>query len=224
MIDSRDLEQRSQEWHQERCGKVTASRIADVMATTKNGWSAARKKYKDDLIAERLSGKPIIRRVASMEGRSELEPAARVAYEVYTDNVITEVGFIPHPSLLNAGASPDGEVSDDGLVEIKCLDVGTHVDLIKSGIIDNSYLYQMQFQMACTGRVWCDFFAYQPLMPEELKFFRKRIERDDHAIERIENTVKDFLAEIQLEIDQLMMLADPDGRAEIEAEVSDAVF
>lgn len=213
-------EQRTDAWYQERCGKVTASRICDVMATTQKGWGAARAKYMDDLIAERLSGQPTIRRVASMEARVELEPEARIAYEFYTDNAITEVGFIPHPSIPNAGASPDGIVSDDGLVEIKCLDPRAHITLVKSGIIDSAYLYQVQFQMACTERSWCDFFTYQPLMPEELKIFKRRIIRDDHAIGKIESAVKDFLAEVDAEIQRIILLADPDGQAEIQAEVA----
>lgn len=214
-MNPRNLIQRSDEWYQYRAGKVTASRVADLMATTRNGWGAARKHYLDDLIVERLTGKATMKRaIPSLEARSELEPSARIAYEFYTDNVVADIGFIPHPSIPNAGASPDGEVGDDGLLEIKCLDARTHIALIKSDIIDPQYLSQMQFQMACAEASWCDFFAYNETLPEELTAFKRRVYRDEHAIARIELAVKEFLAEVDEEVARLL---DRDGQAELKA-------
>lgn len=213
-MNPQELEQRSDAWYQERAGKVTASRVADVMRTTQKGWSADRKRYMNQLIAERLTERPLLKRVASLEARCALEPEARIAYEFYTDNEVREVGFIPHPTIPNAGASPDGEIDDDGLLQIKCLDADSHIALIKTEIIDNDYLYQCQFELACSERSWNDFFAYHPHMPEQLKAFRHRIYRDEHAIKKIEAAVKDFLAEVDEEVSRLL---DRDGQVELKA-------
>jgi predicted phage-related endonuclease len=203
------MEQRTPEWYQARCGKVTASRITDVMARTKVGWGAARAKYIDQLVAERLSGKPQdMRNVRSMTDRAEMEPEARTAYEFYTDRVIETVGFVPHPTIENAGASPDGNVGDDGGVEIKCLDASNHSKLLlrdDSPMLD--YLPQMDFQMACTGGKWVDFVAYCPIMPEELKLIVKRVDRDDERIAKIESGVIQFLAEVDVKVQQVLALA-----------------
>ncbi len=199
-----ELTQRTEAWWNVRAGKVTASRIGDLMATTRNGWGAARKRYFDEILSERLTGKSIIKRVASLDWRAELEPEARIAYEFYTDNSVREVGFIPHPEIENAGASPDGYVNDDGILEIKALDAINHVALLNGGPIDNAYLAQMQFGLTCSRRAWADFLAYNPQMPEELKVIIKRIERDDHAISKIESAVREFLAEINSQLAKIL--------------------
>ena len=125
------MEQRTPEWYAARCGKVTASRLVDVIARTQKGWGAARGKYMEQIIAERLTGRPQdMRNVRSLSERADMEPDARDAYTFYTDNEVEEVGFIQHPSIEYAGASPDGVVADDGMIEIKCLDAATHVRLL----------------------------------------------------------------------------------------------
>jgi hypothetical protein len=211
-----DVAQNSAEWHQLKCGWIGASRIGDLMATTKKGRAASRKNYFNELLAQRLTGRRTSRYIYSLNNRLEMEPEARAAYEFYTGNSVVEVGFIPHPQIDRAGASPDGIVSDDGGLEIKCCDAGAHIAMIETGIIDPAYLYQCQFGMACSERSWWDFVAYHPDMPEELKFWTKRIERDDHCIERIEQAVRDFDAEIEAKIAALRLRANTQTRPKSE--------
>lgn len=184
-------------WLQERCGKVTASRIADLMAKTRSGWGASRANYAAQLVAERLTGcvTPSFTNAAMIHG-TETEPEARRAYEFFIDRDVQQVGFIPHPEIENAGASPDGLIGDDGLLELKAPQTATHIDTLLSGAIPDKYYKQMQFQMACTGREWCDFASYDPRLPERMRLFTKRVERDAEAIAEIETEVRAFLAEI----------------------------
>lgn len=199
--------QGSVEWQQARAGKVSASRIADVMARTKTGYGAARRHYLDKLVAERVTGKPMAQRaVMSLERRLEMEPEARIAYEFYSDNTVVEVGFIEHPTIPHAGASPDGLIADDGGLEIKCCDSTTHLEILTTGIVDKGYVQQCDFGMACTGRQWWDFASFDPLMPEELKLFVQRIERDESRITAIESAVIEFLSEVDLKVRQVLAL------------------
>ena len=154
--------QGSQEWFAARVGKVTASRVHDIIATTKSGgYSAGRENYLAELVAERLTGTtyPSYQSPAMAYG-SECEPEARFAYALRTGTEITEVGFINHPTIEEAGASPDGLVDDDGLVEIKCPNTKTHIDTLLGGKMPVEYASQVQFQMACTGRQWCDLVSF----------------------------------------------------------------
>ena len=149
------MEQRSPEWFAHRVGRVTASRISDLMAQTKSGPGAARKNYMADLIAERLTGEAREGfSNAAMQWGTDTEPQARAAYEFITDQSVTEVGFIDHPRLQMAGCSPDGLVGDGGMVEIKCPNTATHIQTLRGKEIDRKYLLQMQWQMICTGREW----------------------------------------------------------------------
>ena len=191
------FEQGSQEWLLERCGKVTASRIADLMATTRSGYAASRDNYKAQLVAERLTGcvTPGFTNAAMIHG-TETEPEARRAYEFFVDRDVQQVGFIPHPVIEMSGASPDGLVGDDGLLELKCPNTATHIETLLTGRIPDKYHKQMQFQMACTGREWCDFASYDNRMPERMRLFVKRVERSAEDIGEIEGEVLTFLAEI----------------------------
>lgn len=201
------MEQRSPEWWAARTGCVTASRIADVMARTKNGWGAPRGHYLNKLVAERITGQPTKQRaVMSLEQRLEMEPEARVAYEFYSDNEVTEVGFIEHPTIPHAGASPDGLIGADGGLEIKCCDTTTHIETLRSGAVDPDYMKQIQFGMACTDRMWWDFVSFDPLMPEELKLFVKRVLRDDAQIAAIESAVIEFLSEVETKVQEVNAL------------------
>jgi len=199
-----DVVQNSEEWHQLKCGWIGASRIGDLMATIKNGSPAAsRRNYFNELLAQRLTGRRSSRYIGSLDRRLEMEPEARIAYEFYSGNDVQEVGFIPHPRVARSGASPDGLIAHDGGLEIKCPDVGNHLAMIETGIIDSNYLYQCQWGIACSDRAWWDFVSYHPDLPEELKFWTKRIERDDHCIGRIEVAVIEFDAEIEARIASL---------------------
>lgn len=190
--------QRTDEWFSARLGKVTASRIADVCARTKTGWGASRKNYMAELVAERLTGARAEGFTnAAMQWGTDMEPEARVAYEFYRDATVTEVGFVPHPSIAETGASPDGLVDDAGLVEIKCPNTATHIDTLRGGSLPEKYFLQIQWQLACTGRDWCDFVSYDPRLPESMRLFVDRVKRDDAAISAIEKDVSEFLTELR---------------------------
>ena len=192
-----NMEQGSSEWLDYRLGRATASRIADLMAKTKSGPSASRKNYMAQLVCERLTGaREDGFKSAAMVHGTDTEPQARSAYEFMTDLTVTQVGFIDHPRIDMAGASPDGLVGDDGMLEIKCPASATHIDTLLNGKIDGKYLKQMAFQLACAGREWCDFVSYDPRLPAEMQLFVKRIPRDPALIVEIETEVSAFLAEV----------------------------
>lgn len=185
-------EQRTEEWFAERLGKVTASRIADVMMKPTTAGYA---NYQAQLVCERLTGQPTETFTsAAMQHGTDTEPQARAMYELTCGVDVVEVGFIPHPTLAMSGASPDGLVDDDGLVEIKCPQPATHIKTLTGKSIDRKYLLQMQWQMACTGREWCDFVSFCPSFPADLQLFVKRIERDAEQVEEITAAVTQFLA------------------------------
>lgn len=205
------IEQRSPEWFAARLGKVTASRIADVCARTKTGWGASRKNYMADLVAERLTGtKAEGFTNAAMQWGTDMEPEARVAYEFYRDANVAEVGFVLHPSIAETGASPDGLVGDDGLVEIKCPNTATHIETLRGGALPEKYFLQMQWQMACTGRQWTDFASYDPRLPESMRLFVDRVKRDDTAIAAIERDVTEFLIELRAVVAELRSKYEPE--------------
>lgn len=189
--------QGSAEWHEARLGKVTASRVADVVARTKSGWGASRKNYMAELVAERLTGAHADGYTnAAMQWGTDMEPQARIAYEFYRDATVEQVAFVPHPRIAASGASPDGLVGADGLVEIKCPSTATHIETLLGGSIADKYFIQMQWQMACTGRQWADFASFDPRLPESMSLFVKRVPRDDVLIAVLEKDVSEFLAEL----------------------------
>lgn len=196
-----DILQGSPEWFAIRCGKVTASRVSAVVARTKTGWGASRANYMAELVAERLTGAVAEGYSnAAMQWGTDMEPEARRAYEFYRDVDVVQVGFVVHPRIEQSGASPDGIVSDDGLVEIKCPNTATHIDTLLSATVPGKYATQMQWQMACTGRRWCDFVSFDPRMPEAMQLFVKRVQRDDEAIAELEKLVTAFLEELDAKV------------------------
>ncbi|EAR2619360.1 YqaJ viral recombinase family protein, partial [Salmonella enterica subsp. enterica serovar Sandiego] len=195
----------SPEWFAARCGKVTASRLYDVMARTKSGYAASRQNYMAELICQRLTGKPEegFTNAAMMRG-TELEPVAREMYALNEfDAVISEVGLIDHPTIAGFAASPDGLVNDDGLIEIKCPNTWTHLQTLKTGVPKRQYLLQMHAQMMCTGRKWCDFVSFDDRLPPELAYFKTRINFDEVLAEEIEQEVVKFLTELETEIQNI---------------------
>ena len=199
------MEQGTEEWFTIRIGKVTASRVADVIAKTKTGYSASRDNYMAQLVCERLTGqKSESFSNAAMQHGTDTEPLARAAYEAFQDILVDEVGFVPHPTIKMAGASPDGMVGDDGLLEIKCPNTATHIETLLSQSVPGKYNTQMQFQMACTGRQWCDFVSFDNRLPEELQLFVKRVPRDNMYIRLMEEEIVKFLNELDIKIAQLM--------------------
>ncbi len=201
------LEQGSDEWLQARVGKVTASRVSDAITKTKTGWGASRANYMAELIAERLTGRPAEKFTnAAMQWGTETEPQARAAYEFFQDESVVQVGLVPHPSIKDSAASPDGYVGEDGLVEIKCPNTATHIETVLGGSVPSKYETQMQWQMACTGRKWCDFVSYDPRLPANLALFVARVNRDDSKIKELESLVTDFLGELDAKVAALTAL------------------
>jgi putative phage-type endonuclease len=192
------MDQRTEEWFQARLGKVTASCIAKVMAKLKSGEpSADRMNYAAQLITERLTGvKADTFTNAAMQWGVDTEDQARAAYEFKHGAAVVETGFIDHPRIAKSGASPDGLVGDVGLVEIKCPNTATHLTTLDGGGIERKYLLQMQWQMACCDRAWCDFASFDPRLPLPMQLHVERIHRDDELIAEIEAEVSAFINEL----------------------------
>lgn len=196
--------QGSNAWHALRCGRVTASRVADLVARTKTGWGASRTTYLSQLVVERLTrAVECVPPSAAMTWGTQKEPEARAAYRFFHDKAVTEVGFLLHPQIFMAGASPDGLVGNDGLIEIKCPNSTTHIEFLRNRTIPVRYQLQMSWQMACTGRHWCDFVSYDPRLPERCRLFVTRFHRDDASIAELEQRVRDFLDEVDRSIIEL---------------------
>lgn len=203
------IEQGTEEWFQQRLGKVTASKIADIVFKTKTGYSASRGNYMAQLVIERLTGvKNETFTNAAMEWGTATEPLARAAYELEKGVMVDQVSFIDHPTIGSSGASPDGLVGEDGLIEIKCPNTATHIDTMLSGQADKRYICQMQWQLAVTGRKWNDFVSFDPRMPDNLQLFIKRVERDDEHIKELEAEVVKFLQEVDEMLEKLKSIKD----------------
>jgi len=201
------MEQGTVEWFAARCGKVTASRVADIIAKTKTGFSTSRDNYMAQLVCERMTSKPAESfSNAAMAWGSEQEEFARAAYEAKADILVSEVGFITHPRIEMSGASPDG-LAGDGLVEIKCPNTATHIATLIDQKVPEKYITQMMWQMACTERPWCDFVSFDPRLPEKYQLFIKRVNFDKQTVDSLENSVIQFLDDVDLKIQQLESLA-----------------
>lgn len=198
------IEQGTDEWKQQRLGKVTASRIADVAAKIKSGWGASRANYMAELLVERLTGIPSDCYINdAMRWGTEQEPLARSAYEFLQDCTVAPVGFVDHPTIPMSGASPDGLIGTDGLVEIKCPQTATHIETLQGASVPGKYIGQIQWQLACTGRAWCDWISFDPRMPASMQLFVQRVARDDKLIAETEKIVTDFLSELDAKIEAL---------------------
>lgn len=192
-----EFEQGSPDWHAYRCGRVTASRVADVIAKTKTGWGASRANYAAQLVCERLTGTVAESYSnAAMQWGTETEPQARLVYEMMRDCEVRQVGLIQHPKIDLSCASPDGLVGDEGLLEIKCPQTNTMIELLLSQSIPAKYECQMQWQLACSGRAWCDFVAFDPRLPGEMQLFVQRVDRDDKVIAELTQHIEQFLGEV----------------------------
>jgi putative phage-type endonuclease len=199
-----DVAQHSPEWHAARLGKVTASRVHDIVAKTKTGYSASRANYLAELVAERLTGTSAERFTsAAMAWGTEHEADARSAYAFLFASPVQEVGFVPHPVIRDTGASPDGLVGADGLVEIKAPNTATHIETLLGASVPIKYADQMQWQMACTGRQWCDFVSFDPRMLGAMQLHVTRINRDGARISELETEVCRFLEEVDAKVSAL---------------------
>jgi putative phage-type endonuclease len=201
-----DVIQGTPEWKAARAGKVTASKIPDVLAKGKGTAEAVtRRKYRLQLVSEILTDQPQEDGFtnAAMAWGTENEPYARAAYEILTGEMVDQVGMVLHPRIERAAASPDGLVLFDGLIEIKCPNTATHIDYLETREIPRDYQLQMLWQMACTGRQWCDFVSYDPRLPENIQLFKERFHRDDARIREIEDEVETFLDEVETMVKRL---------------------
>jgi putative phage-type endonuclease len=198
------MQQQTPEWFQARLGKATASRMADIMTRTKNGFSAKRRDYLIDLCVERLTGQTKNHYVNSaMQWGIDHEADARFQYEVTTGAIVEEAGFVEHPTIANTGASPDGIVYPDGIVEIKCPESTTHFETLLHRKVEDKYSWQIQWQLACTQRAWCDFISYDPRYKPAMRLCILRIARNDDLIKLMQLEVKVFLDEVDNLLDQL---------------------
>jgi putative phage-type endonuclease len=197
-------EQRTEAWFLQRLGKATGSRIADIIAKTKSGYSASRENYQAQLVVERLTNKPTEGFTNSaMQWGTDTEPLARAAYEMARDVMVEEIGFIDHPIVYMSGASPDGFVGEDGLIEIKCPNTATHIDTLLTQTIPAKYIPQIQWQLSCTNRKWCDFVSFDPRMPENLQLYIQRVEFHPEYVEMLIKEVSVFLDEVEKKVNIL---------------------
>ena len=193
-----DVEQGSIQWNEQRCGSLGASQVHDVLAKTKSGYSTARGNAIARIVSERLTGVTQEGfKSAAMQWGNDMEPHARPAYEFITGNKVSVVGLFKNDSLAGTHASPDGLVSFDGLLEIKCPNTLTHIEMLANEKIEPKYITQMQWQMYMTERDWCDFVSYDPRMPDDLQLFVKRVNRDQERINELCDEVMKFLDEVE---------------------------
>lgn len=193
------MTQYDEAWFAARAGKVTASRMADVVAKTRTGWGAGRANYMAELLTERLTGTKTEGYVnKEMQWGIDTEPQARDAYCFYRDVDVDLVDFVDHPRIEMAGASPDGLIGAEGLVEFKCPNTATHVETLLGEPFPSKYVLQVQWQMACTGRQWCDLASFDPRLPEVMRLHVERIPRDEKQIADLEHNVELFLRELAL--------------------------
>lgn len=203
-MTSLDLVQGTPEWIAARVGSLGASRVAEALARTKAGYAATRANLLSELVVERLTGQPAEHFVTpAMAWGTEKEPEARAAYAFRFDRDVDLVGLVPHPTISGTHASPDGLIADDGLIEIKCPSTATHIETLLGGQIPGKYVTQIEWQMACTGRSWCDFASFDPRLPEEMRLFVKRFDRDDKRIAEMEEQVREFLFELDTTVRRL---------------------
>lgn len=228
-----DCKQGSNEWFQARSGKVTASEVAHVIAflkrgDKKGGETEARANYKASIVTEILTGDPDMEGYESqcMKDGKEYEPFARAAYEIATGADVDKVGFVVHPTIERAGSSPDGLVGDDGMIEIKCPKPKNHIRNKLAGVLPEDHEPQVMWNLACTGRKWCDFVSFGMRLSERYQLLVVRAYRDEARIAELEAAVVKFLAEVDETVAQLNALSpepSPTTAPKKKAELSEAL-
>jgi putative phage-type endonuclease len=194
------MDQRTVEWVEARLGHATGSRASDIIAGKD---TQARKGYITQLVTERLTGASQDFFVnADMQRGIDLEPVARAAYQA-SHELVDEVGFIKHPLIQWFGASPDGYVGNEGLLELKCPRSTTHLEYIQAKKPPQKYVPQMLAQLSCTGRKWVDFVSFDNRFPEHLQLFVVRFQPSAEELEKFESKVKEFLSEVNNLMEQL---------------------
>jgi len=207
------IEQGSEAWKLLKVGKVSASRMADLLAKTNSGASASRAKYMAQLLCERMTGQPTeFFTTAAMQRGTEIEPIARAAYEAENLTSVEQIAWVEHPTIPMAGCSPDGFVGEHGLIEIKCKEIHNHLDSILNDRIDPDHQAQMMWQMCVTGRQWCDYVCFDDRAPEGLQLFVKRLHRDEEKIKQMEDEVRTFLKDLESMIQKLNEIKEKNGK------------
>jgi len=191
--------QGSDQWLRARIGRITASRISDVMATLKRGGeSAARRNYKMELTAERLTRRAADHYVSyEMQRGSEKESDAKMLYEMATGTMLEPVGFVLHPELDFTGASPDALIGEAGVLEVKCPKTETFLEWLDTRQVPEDYICQMQWEMACTGRQFAHFFAFDDRLPAGHQHIVIEVPRNEEMIQRITGEVVRLNTEIE---------------------------
>ena len=181
-----NIDQGSEAWHSIRLGKVTASRMKDVLSKGRGtAQSKTAETYMMELLCERLTGesKPFFENDA-MQWGTATEPQARSMYELMSGNTVDEVAFVEHNEFI--GISPDGLIGDDGLIEIKCPTTITQVRRALTNDYSKDYYTQIQCQLWVTERQWCDFLSFDPRLDIDASYLLQRVERDDVFIAAME--------------------------------------
>lgn len=192
----RDIQQGSDEWLELRLGKITASKLSDVMSKGRGSApSKTRASYMLQLAAEKLTGQPEDSFSNKyMEWGNECEPQARSMYEFDSGNDVEEVAFVEHDEWF--GVSPDGLVGDNGLLEIKCPKTTTQIERYLAGVFPSAYKAQVQGQLLATGREWCDFVSFDPRISGEASYFCIRVERDEDYLKELSASISAFKDEL----------------------------
>jgi len=196
--------QRNENWHADRCGKVTASRIKDIDAKPAKG--KAHNALTLTILAERLTGVQEETKINQlMQWGIDQEPYAITAYENETGAFVCETGFIDHPVISNSGASPDGLIGKDGQIEAKCPSTTTHINTLLTRKVPDKYMPQITWQLACTRRKWCDFISFDPRLPKHLQIVVIRVLASDLDISGIEKSVLSFNRSVELALEELAL-------------------
>lgn len=199
------LLQGTDEWRQERCGSVGSSDAPRAVRRIKSGgYSADRDSLITQKVVERLTGVPVeIPKTFAMQEGTRREPDSRLLYSIIKNVEVEQVGLVPHPLIAGAHASPDGFVGARGLVELKNPQIAAHLETLTNEVISQDYFVQMQWQMGCTGRDWCDYVSYHPAFPTSMQMWTKRVARDAKFIGELESEIRAVIREVERKVEQL---------------------
>ena len=195
-----ELIQGSDEWFAARVGKITASRLGDIMRKTKWGESTYKAKVRLELAIERITGKSAssVTMNQAMRDGVEREPDARKLFEAVTQKEVALCGSFNHPTIVNTSASPDGLLrGENAVLEIKCPTHATHAKNLMSEKMPKNYEYQVQWQIACTESDFAYFASYHPDFPKDLRLKYVKVDKDDSIIKSLEEAVRQFDIEIE---------------------------
>ena len=213
-MSNEELIQGSPEWFSARLGKLTASRLGDLMKVTRYGESTYKTRLRMELAIERITGKPASSVVMNQAMRDgvEREPDARKLFEAVTGKEVALCGSFDHPEIVNTAASPDGILrEEDAILEIKCPTPVTHGKNLMAETMPINYVYQVQWQIACTESTHGYFASYHPDFPKELRLKIVKVERDDEVISKIAEAVKKMDIEIESLINDIKQGGNKNG-------------